>query len=645
MDELLEQFVLEGRELVAQANDDLLAMERSGYDAARTGSAFRAIHTLKGSAGLFDMPPLGHVLHAAEDLMAALREARAAPGREATSALLSCLDAAESWIEAVARHGRLPDDAATRAKALAEALRAPSGGEASPHGSAPDRQDVSWLATLLADDAGQARSALRYRPAANCFFLGDDPLALVRAIPGLLALRILPRVAWSLADYDPFACNLDIQALSDTPAEMLRPLFRFVADEALVVDLAAAAQESETAQEAKTAAAQAETPASRLLRVQSGQVDALAGLVDELFAARNRLSTLAEAAGTPALARALAESEAELGRLAGQMHRTVTGLRLVKLDQTLRRLPRLAREVAAELGREVLFTIEGADIQVEKATVDGLFEPLMHLVRNAVDHGIEPPAGRIAAGKPAQGHVALRAMLEGAQVVVTLTDDGTGLDTAALRRVAAARGVAGLAALDAMDAAAVHDLIFLPGFSTAPRVTGNSGRGVGMDAVRAAVQAMGGQVGVAPAPSGGTVVRLVVPQSAAILTVVVVQAGGEGFGVPAEDIEETARVARATIQPVQAGQAFVLRGRTIPLVTLAGLLGRPAPDAAPFARIVIARLEGALVGVEVDGVGARQEVVLRPLPALLAATHGVRGSALLGSGAVLLVLDLAALVR
>ncbi len=638
MDELLEQFVLEGRELVAQATDDLLAMEQSGYDAERTASAFRAMHTLKGSAGLFDMAPFGAMLHAAEDLMAASREARVAPGQGALEALLSCLGCAESWIESVARGGALPSDAATRGAALAAALRAPLGRDAVRENASQDAQDDAWLPALLADGAGQGRSALRYVPAANCFFLGDDPLALVRRIPDLLTLRIGPRAPWSLPDYDPFACNLEILAVSSAPADALLALFRFVPDQARVVELAAADRP-------ENAAAGPAEGASRQLRVPSAQVDALAGLVDELFAAKNRLAYVAEGAGSPALARALAETEAELGRLAGMMHRSVTGMRLVPHDKTMRRLPRLVREVAAGLGRDVRFTIEGAAVQADKATVDALFEPLLHLVRNAVDHGIEPPAERLAAGKPAQGHVALRAALEGAQVVITLSDDGAGLDAAALRRVAAARGVAEAAALQVMDDAAVHDLIFLPGFSTAEQVTDNSGRGVGMDAVRTALHALGGRAGIAPAPSGGTVVRLAVPQAAAILSVIAVQAGGETFGLPVGDIEETARVARSAIMPIQAGQAFVLRGRTIPLVSLAGLLGRTAPAPAPFARVVVANLDGQRVGLEVDGLGARTEIVLRPLPALLAATAGLRGSALLGSGAVLLVLDLAGLLR
>jgi two-component system chemotaxis sensor kinase CheA len=320
-------------------------------------------------------------------------------------------------------------------------------------------------------------------------------------------------------------------------------------------------------------------------------------------------------------------------------------MRMVPLDQSFRRLPRLVREVATRLGREVSFTIEGAAIQADKATVDALYEPLLHVLRNAVDHGVEPPAVRRAAGKPVQGRIALRAALQGEQVVVTVIDDGAGIDAAALRRTAAARGLVGAETLAAMEDAAALDLVFLPGFSTASAVTETSGRGVGMDAVRAALQAIGGQVSIAPAPGGGTCVRLAVPQALAITTVVIVSAAGEAFGVPIELIMETVRVPRAAILPVGSGAAFVLRGRTVPLVNLGVLLGGEAPADQREAKVLVVSVAGQPVGLEVDRFGARTDVVVRPLHGLLAGLPGLRGSALLGDGRVLLVLNLPELLR
>ena len=643
MDDLLEQFVIEGRELVQQANDDLLALERGGFDAARVDGAFRAIHTMKGSAGLFDMAPLGKLLHAAEDLMAGLRQAGLAPGKQEMDALLACLHATEDWIEDVARTGTLPPQAEAAAEALAGRL-ASAAGIAPPAELAPVQEEAAWLAGLMGKEgAAQARSALRYVPDPGCFFLGDDPLALVRTVPSLLALHLQPRSPWP-APYAPFACNLVILALSAAPADAVRQVFRFVADQVSVLDCG-------------PAAAPAADAALRTLRVEAGRIEALADQVGELFAAQGRLAVLAgqaaqdaqptgagpDAAVAPALARGLAALQADLERLAGGMHRAIMALRMVPLDQSFRRLPRVVRETASRLGRDVRFSIEGAQVRADKATVDALFEPLLHVLRNAVDHGIQPPASRLATGKTAQGAIVLRAALRGGRVSITVTDDGAGIDMAALRRVAASRGLASEAALEAMDDRQTAELVFLPGFSTAAAVTDTSGRGVGMDAVRTALHAMGGQVHIAAAPDGGTVVSLEVPQSQALMTVLLVTVAGEIFGVPAEAVQELALVDRAAIHALRGGCAFVLRGRTTPLLGLAGLLGRKAAVAGQQARVVVAAGAGQPVGLEVDGFGARLEVLLRPLPALLAGMPGLLGSALLGDGSVLLVLDVAGL--
>jgi two-component system chemotaxis sensor kinase CheA len=342
--------------------------------------------------------------------------------------------------------------------------------------------------------------------------------------------------------------------------------------------------------------------------------------------------------------REMAAAMAELDRLAGFLHRAVMGLRLVPLEQSFRRLPLLVRETAAHLGRDVAFTMLGLSIQADKGTADALFEPLLHVLRNAVDHGIEPPERRAAAGKAARGSIVLEAALQGGQVVIEVSDDGAGIDPERLREVAASRGLLAAERLAAMDEAALLDLVFLPGFSTAAEVTHTSGRGVGMDAVRTALQALGGQVGIARAPAGGTVVRISLPQSLSVATVLTVQADGTHFGVPLESVAELARVRREAIIPVRDGQAFVLRDRTIPLLGLSELLGRGPAPAPPVARVLVVGAGDQRVGIEVDGFGARLDVVLRPLPALLSATGGIRGSALLGDGTVLLVLELSELL-
>ncbi|GAC1347358.1 MAG: hypothetical protein NVSMB18_32100 [Acetobacteraceae bacterium] len=644
-DELLEQFIIESRELVQQAFDELSAIEREGGDPARPDRidrldrAFRAVHTLKGSAGLFDVAPLGAALHAAEDLMSALRDGSQDASPAALAALLDCIGATDRWIEAIAATGRLPPGAEASAAALVAALRGALGTEVATALAAP-AGEPDWMRALLAEHpVAGSRTAVRYVPSADCFFLGDDPVALVQAMPELLALRIGGREEWSAEGFDPFRCNLVIEALSGAAAERVRDVFRLVGDQAAIVPVPAEA-------DAPADPGPAAEAGPRTLRIDAGRIDALADLVGKLFVAKNRLSHLAAeaAVAAPGLARALAANQAEIERLAGDMHRAVMAVRMMPLGQTLRRLPLLVREIAGKLGKEVRLSIDGAATEADKTVVDALFEPLLHVLRNAVDHGIELPAARVAAGKPAEGQITLAAAREGEQVVITVVDDGAGIDPAALRRVAGRRGLVAAAALEAMDDAAALDLVFMPGFSTAAAVTDVSGRGVGMDAVRAALHAVGGRVGIAGSPGAGTTVRFVVPQAVAVTPVLVVAVGGERFGVPLEVILELARVPRAAIRPVRAGAAFVLRDRTVPVLRLADLLGRPAITSAVEAKILVIASGEQRVGVEVEGVGQRLEVVVRPLRGLLSGLPGVRGASLLGDGRVLLVLDLPELV-
>ncbi len=639
MDDLLEQFLLEGRELVQQAADDLLALERSPKDAARLDSLFRAVHTLKGSVGLFELVPMAQALHAAEDALAALRAGSWAPGADGFRALLACMAACQEWIEDFALAGALPATAATVSAGLVAALR-----QAPPAAAA-------WLAPLQAGAgealakawaAGQQVVALRYVPRADCFFLGEDPLALARSVPALLALELRGQAPWDGTASDPYRCNLVLELLSAAPAEALQRLFRFVADQVTLVPLQAA-----TAAPVSSPVMPREDAATAgSLRVDAAKVDALVDLVGELAVAKNALTHLLAAAeaGT-AVAQAFAVQRLELETLVGRLHRAAMELRLTPLARTLRRFPLMVRGLAAQLGKTVAFEVEGDQLEADRVVVDGIAEPLLHLLRNALDHGIELPAQRLAAGKPAVGTVRLLAQPDGERLRISVADDGAGMDPARLRQVALARGLASADVLADMDDASSLDLIFLPGFSSAGAVTDISGRGVGMDAVRSAVQALGGRLQVASTPGGGTTFTLSLPQSLSLTAVVTVSAGGERFGVPLQVVAETLSLPAASVHPLRDGEAFVWRGQTVPLLRLAALLGRPVqPRGGGACKVLVVRVAGHPVGLEVDAVRDWLNLAMRPPTGLLAQMRGVLGTALLGDGRVLLVLDIAGLL-
>ncbi len=690
-DDLLPQFLIEGRELIQLASDDLLALERDAADTARLDSAFRAVHTLKGSVGLFDFDPMLIVLRAAEDHLGAMRAGRLDAGRAAIGAVLDCIDACDGWIDAIARAGALPDGAGELGRRLADRLAGEPA--APPRGVSEAVVDHGWAAALArrgspgAPGDGGRVTAIRYAPNRDCFFLGDDPMAFIKAIPGLTFLDVEVLDSGPAETFDPFACALVIQALSAAPIDAVRKVFQRAGDQVVLAEIPFAqdgdaqdgdaqdgdaqdgdAQDGEARDgEARdggardggarddlgpnpagaSGRAESREAASQTLRIDAARIDGLVDLVGELIVAKNGLTHLAAEASArdPALAKALAASLSELEGLTGRMHRAVMGARMLPLDRTFRGFPRLVRGIAAALGKDIDFSVEGGEVEADKAIVDGVFEPLLHLLRNAVDHGVETRERRTAAGKNPVGRIVLRADRAQDKIVIDVADDGAGIDPAAIRAEARRRGLMDAAALDALDDRAAIDLIFAPGFSTAASVTDISGRGVGMDAVRGAVGRLGGRVEALSDAGSGTTMRLTLPQSFALTTVIVVRVGNERYGVPIDRVIETARVPADRILPVHAGHAFALRDRTVPIVPLAGLLGLPqAPRCTADAKVIIAGTGDLRIAIEVDGFAERIEIMLRPMTGLLSGLPGVLGTALMGDGHVLIVLDLGELL-
>lgn len=638
MDELLDQFLIEGRELVAQASKDFAALSRDPADAAAIDSAFRAIHTLKGSVVVFDLAPAERLLHAAEDLLDRVRKGLGHLDAAETTALTACLDDVDRWIDDMERDGRLGEDApAVSERAIA---RLKPGTVAPPALVPPAERQQEWISGLsirAAKVIAQASGplvAFRYTPDADCFFRGEDPLAVAEAVPDLLTLALVPRDdAWPDAGaIEPFSCFSIVEGLSAAPFDAVRAAFRLQPDQVQFGEIGPVTL-VETPRASRTE--------TNVLRVASARVDAMADSLGDLVVAINALSPLAEE--TQAIDRALAARlravQATIERATGSLHRHLSAVRLVPLEPALQRLPRLTREIAQDLGKSVTLTITGDRIEVDKQIADGLFEPLLHLVRNALDHGIESVEARSAAGKPADGTIALSFTREGDAVIATLSDDGAGIDPARIRQVALTRGLLSQDAADALTDAAALRLIFVPGFSTTDAVSEISGRGVGMDAVQVAIDRLRGTIEIDSRVGEGTVFRLRLPANALTTRLLIVEVGGERYGVAFDQVVETVRIDRAALLPVGRGVACILRDRTVPVLDLATLLGARAVD-SPHAKLVVTQNGGEPVALRVDDFAERIDTIVRPPSGILSSARGVIGSALMGDGGVLLVLDL-----
>jgi two-component system chemotaxis sensor kinase CheA len=724
VNEFIEQFLLEARELIEQATGDLLALEDSPTDKERLDSAFRAFHTLKGSAAIVDFDAMARALHAAEDVLARVRAGDAPITTALVGDGLACLDQVGQWLAQMQLDGEPP----ANAEAAADSIVTRFAAGAVPDAPTPRPIDTAWLDALLARSgsfAGEARTAIRYTPYPDCFFAGEDPAAVIGALPGLAMLDLeLNGPLEPLDTVDPFTCRLIFSALSTATAEEVAQFLQPHRDQVVIRSLipqldgdgampAAAralleaqlgllAEPGEDGKPGRIAAAGrvaanvlrhlgraaeaegleqsigeedlaraigtiiahptggdaapssaepvARAPEARVLRVDVERIDALVKLVGELTVLKNALGHAAAlargGADVTALAATLKDQHARLARLTTALLQSVLSIRVLPLRHVFQRFSRVVREMAAAGGKSVKLVTRGEATEADKAIVESLFEPLLHMVRNAVDHGVEAPEERAAAGKSLLATVWLRAMREGDHVLIDVEDDGRGIDVGRIRRIAAERGLAAPQAISAMSDEDASKLIFAPGFSTASEVTHVSGRGVGMDAVLTSIRRLGGTVSLSNRPGRGVRVRVTLPFTVMMTRLMIVEAGDEVFGLPMEAVVETVKIARKHIVPLGAMRAVVLRDRTIPVLDLAEVLGeeRASPPRADALLVVVA-VDGQLGALEVESLGERIDVMLKPMDGLLAGMPGIAGTTLLGDGRVLIVLDLAALLQ
>lgn len=653
--EYLGLFLDESRENLQQLNASLLAMERDPADREALTAVFRVAHSLKGMSATMGFDAMAGLTHRMEEVLTGLRDGGTPITAEATDALFACLDTLQGMVDRVAAADESEVDTAPLLRRL-EAVAgdgAATGAVAAPVAVAPTGaggaasdalSDYERMLVTEASAHGLAVVAVRVELAPECVlhaaraYMVATALEahgdIVRSEPSTEQIE-RDEVDGSLVFWVATAAGPDVLAAA---AAGVSEVATCRVDVVAVGDDEAAAPSDDPS---GPPAGRAVRAGAATVRVGADRLDALMDLMGEMVIVRTRLDQLV-AGDDRAGVRAAVE---ELGRVTGDLQSLVMSVRMMPVETVFMRFPRMVRDLAQALGKQVDLRIVGEDTELDRTVIDELGDPLVHMLRNAVDHGLEVPDERTAAGKRPTGTVVLEARHAGSSVVIEVRDDGRGMDPEALRASAVRKGMMDRERAAALSDAEALELVMLPGFSTAATTTDISGRGVGMDAVRERIMSLGGSIEITSAPGDGTTFTVHLPLTLAIIGALLVRAGGETYAIQTEAIEEIVVVPASEVRTAGGPPCMVLRDKVVPVVWLRDRL-RVDDDRADRGdlEVVVVHSGAARVGVVVDGLTGQQDIVIKQLPAYLGAVLGIAGATVLGNGSVALIVDVAALV-
>ncbi len=623
----VEIFRQEAQDLLEEIERGLLDLERRPGDRDLVNGVFRSLHTLKGSGAMFGFDALAAFTHHCETAFDRVRKGEAPASAELVAAVL----AAQDHMRALAE-GRPVTEAA--GQALLERLhRAVEGGGEPAAPPAPSAVTYKIRICLPADALANGTRPLP---------LLDEPREL-----GPCEVVALTDAVPPLEELVPTECHLiwDVTLTTEQPRSAIEDVFIFVLDE-MTLEIEAldapAAEEAPAEQAVETieAAANADAKSARAtetVRVPAERLDELMDRVGELVIAQSRLKQVATQSADGQL-RAVSE---EIERLAAELRDTMMVVRMVPIAQLFGRFRRLIHDLARDTGKAIELFTEGETTELDKTVIERLADPLVHLIRNAADHGLETPEGRLAAGKPATGKVTLAARQSGAEVIITITDDGRGVDRA---RVRAKAEDAGLIAPGAtLSDNELLQLIFHPGFSTAQAVTSLSGRGVGMDVVKRTIEGLRGAIEMTSEPGVGSTISLRIPLTLAIIDGLLVRVGGGRYVIPLAAVEECVELSLEQDMRSTGRSLLTLRDQLVPFIRLRELFSTgTSPD--QHQKVVVVSTGNDRVGLVVDQILGDHQTVIKSLSSFHADVETFSGATILGDGEVALVLDVAHLV-
>lgn len=581
MDEILKEFLTEATEMLSQLDTELVELERRGGNPELVRSIFRIIHTIKGTCGFVGLSRLEKVAHAAENVLGKIRDGELVVSAAAITAVLEAVDRIKMIVAGVESTG------------------------AEPEGD--DAPLVAELARIAAGEVGDSAADAAATAA---------PASEETAVPA-------PEAAAALES--PAPPESTEAAAPDAQAAPAQP---------------APTEPARTPAQIERAATETSSVAAQTIRVNVAVLEHLMTEVSELVLTRNQLLQTLRSNGDSAFAAPLQR----LSQVTSELQDSVMKTRMQPIGTVWSKLPRLVRDLGRELGKKIELVMHGQETELDRQVLEMIRDPLTHMVRNSADHGIEPPAERLAAGKPEAGTISLDAYHRGGHIIIEIADDGKGLSVEKIKKKALENGIVSAEELAGMSEQQIQQLIFKAGLSTAQQVTSVSGRGVGMDVVRTNIEKIGGAIEMQSKEGAGTRFLIRIPLTLAIVAALIVECAGERFAIPQIGVRELVRVGPTSpnkVEQIHGALVLRLRDRLLPLASLRALLGLGEPETASDERfVVVAEVGTENFGVIVDRVFDTEEIVVKPVAPVLRELNVFSGNTILGDGSVVMILDL-----
>ena len=678
----MDMFLDESHEHLQSLNEGLLRLEENMEEISVVNDIFRNAHTLKGMSATMGFAKIAELTHEMEDVLDLVRKEQLKLNEDIMDTLFKCLDSLEQMVDSVG-NGEAEDvvdvsDLVAKLSSISKGTRppaaapaaggaaaAPAAGDASGGaGSDLGIDDIDLDVMKKAKDAGMNVFHVKVTLMESCVLKAarsvmvmhalDEIGDVIKSVPPAEDLeqekfeRSFDIVVATASDAEAVTNAVDtVSEIEDIGVEELDPdALAKPAEPAPAAPAAAAAPAAKKAappakKEGAKAAAPKKQHQSQSVRVDIEKLDTLMNLMGELVINKVRLEQI----GQTHRMSDLMETLEQMDRVTGDLQNIVMKVRMVPVSAVFNRFPRMVRDVSKELGKEINLTIEGEETELDRTVIDEIGDPIMHLLRNSLDHGVESPDAREAKGKPRVGEVGLIARHEGNNVVIMITDDGAGIDANKIRRKAVEKGMITQDEADRLDDTDAVRLIFLPGFSTAEQITDISGRGVGMDVVRSKIEALSGHVDVETHIDEGSIFKIKLPLTLAIIQAMLVRVQEEMYAIPLTSIDSTVNIEPTDIQTIQNKEVIVLRGEIIPIVRMEEALQVPHVKDSEELFVVVVHAGEAKAGIVVDNLIGQQEIVIKTLGNLFAGLKLFGGATVLGDGRVALILDVATMIQ